>query len=207
MKKRTTIRIISFLAAATVALGAASVIFYRRAVTAERENHRGEYAFSELCAAADGLFRGARKITVRRGLRPSPPRSARRSIPARRRQARRSHRSPSRSWSWRIRRPFFARTGDYALWLLRESSGGDDVSEKRENLRALGDTAALLSGNLAQLRSDVARGLVSTRAAAMDDALPPLATAFSAWSRSFRKCRRSCTTGRFPPPLPSASRT
>ena len=28
MKKRTTIRIISFLAAATVALGAASVIFY-----------------------------------------------------------------------------------------------------------------------------------------------------------------------------------
>ena len=37
MKKRTTIRIISFLAAATVALGAASVIFYRRAVTAERE--------------------------------------------------------------------------------------------------------------------------------------------------------------------------
>ena len=35
MKKRTTIRIISFLAAATVALGAASVIFYRRAVTAE----------------------------------------------------------------------------------------------------------------------------------------------------------------------------
>lgn len=56
MKKRTTIRIISFLAAATVALGAASVIFYRRAVTAEREErHRGEYAFSELCAAADGL--------------------------------------------------------------------------------------------------------------------------------------------------------
>ena len=43
MKKRTTIRIISFLAAATVALGAASVIFYRRAVTAEREErHRGE---------------------------------------------------------------------------------------------------------------------------------------------------------------------
>ena len=41
MKKRTTIRIISFLAAATVALGAASVIFYRRAVTAEREErHR-----------------------------------------------------------------------------------------------------------------------------------------------------------------------
>ena len=34
---------------------------------------------------------------------------------------------------------FFARTGDYALWLLRESSGGDDVSEEaRENLRALG---------------------------------------------------------------------
>ena len=32
MKKRTTIRIISFLAAATVALGASSVIFYRRAV-------------------------------------------------------------------------------------------------------------------------------------------------------------------------------
>ena len=56
MKKRTTIRIISFLAAATVALGAASVLFYRRAVNAEREErHRGEYAFSELCAAADGL--------------------------------------------------------------------------------------------------------------------------------------------------------
>ena len=56
MKKRTTIRIISFLAAATVALGAASVIFYRRAVTAEREErYRGEYAFSELCAAAGGL--------------------------------------------------------------------------------------------------------------------------------------------------------
>lgn len=56
MKKRTTIRIISFLAAATVALGAASVIFYPPRRDCEREErHRGEYAFSELCAAADGL--------------------------------------------------------------------------------------------------------------------------------------------------------
>ena len=58
--------------------------------------------------------------------------------------------------------------------------------EARENLRALGDTAALLSGNLAQLRSDVAGGLVSTRAAAaMDDALPTLGDSFLGMEQEF----------------------
>ena len=36
MKKRTVIRLISFFAAGTIVLGAASILFYRRAVTAEQ---------------------------------------------------------------------------------------------------------------------------------------------------------------------------
>lgn len=209
MKKRTTIRIISFLAAATVALGAASVIFYRRAVTAEREErHRGEYAFSELCAAADGLSAALEKSQY--AVSPAITASLCAEVYSRAQTASAALSSLSVPlMELENTASFFARTGDYALWLLRESSGGDDVSEEaRENLRALGDTAALLSGNLAQLRSDVAGGLVSTAPPPRwTTRSPPLATAFSAWSRSFRKCRRSCTTGRFPPPLPSASRT
>ena len=180
MKKRTTIRIISFLAAATVVLGAASVIFYRRAVTAEREErHRGEYAFSELCAAADGLSAALEKSQY--AVSPAITASLCAEVYSRAQTASAALSSLSVPlMELENTASFFARTGDYALWLLRESSGGDDVSEEaRENLRALGDTAALLSGNLAQLRSDVAGGLVSTRAAAaMDDALPTLGDSF-----------------------------
>lgn len=200
MKKRTTIRIISFLAAATVALGAASVIFYRRAVTAEREErHRGEYAFSELCAAADGLSAALEKSQY--AVSPAITASLCAEVYSRAQTASAALSSLSVPlMELENTASFFARTGDYALWLLRESSGGDDVSEEaRENLRALGDTAALLSGNLAQLRSDVARGPREhpRRRRRWTTRSPPLATAFSAWSRSFRKCRRSCTTGPF----------
>mgnify|MGYP000818952726 FL=1 len=187
MKKRTTIRIISFLAAATVALGAASVIFYRRAVTAEREErHRGEYAFSELCAAADGLSAALEKSQY--AVSPAITASLCAEVYSRAQTASAALSSLSVPlMELENTASFFARTGDYALWLLRESSGGDDVSEEaRENLRALGDTAALLSGNLAQLRSDVAGGLVSTRAAAaMDDALPTLGDSFLGMEQEF----------------------
>ena len=147
MKKRTTIRIISFLAAATVALGAASVIFYRRAVTAEREErHRGEYAFSELCAAADGLSAALEKSQY--AVSPAITASLCAEVYSRAQTASAALSSLSVPlMELENTASFFARTGDYALWLLRESSGGDDVSEEaRENLRALGDTAALLSG-------------------------------------------------------------
>lgn len=187
MKKRTTIRIISFLAAATVALGAASVIFYRRAVTAEREErHRGEYAFSELCAAADGLSAALEKSQY--AVSPAITASLCAEVYSRAQTASAALSSLSVPlMELENTASFFARTGDYALWLLRESSGGDDVSEEaRENLRALGDTAALLSGNLAQLRSDVAGGLVSTRAAAaMDDSLPSLGDSFLGMEQEF----------------------
>lgn len=146
MKKRTTIRIISFLAAATVALGAASVIFYRRAVTAEREErHRGEYAFSELCAAADGLSAALEKSQY--AVSPAITASLCAEVYSRAQTASAALSSLSVPlMELENTASFFARTGDYALWLLRESSGGDDVSEEaRENLRALGDTAALLS--------------------------------------------------------------
>ena len=141
MKKRTTIRIISFLAAATVALGAASVIFYRRAVTAEREErHRGEYAFSELCAAADGLSAALEKSQY--AVSPAITASLCAEVYSRAQTASAALSSLSVPlMELENTASFFARTGDYALWLLRESSGGDDVSEEaRENLRALGDS-------------------------------------------------------------------
>lgn len=185
MKKRTTIRIISFLAAAAVALGAASVIFYRRAMTAEREErYRGEYAFSELCAAADGLSAALEKSQY--AVSPVITASLCAEIYSRAQTASAALSSLSIPlMELENTASFFARTGDYALWLLRESSGGDMTEEARENLRALGDTAALLSGNLAQLRSDVAGGLVSTRAAAMDDALPSLGESFLGMEQEF----------------------
>ena len=187
MKKRTTIRIISFLAAATVALGAASVIFYRRAVTAEREErYRGEYAFSELCAAADGLSAALEKSQY--AVSPAITASLCAEVYSRAQTASAALSSLSIPlMELENTASFFAKTGDYALWLLHESSGGDDVTEEaRENLRALGDTAALLSGNLAQLRSDIAGGLVSTHAAAaMDDALPSLGDSFLGMEQEF----------------------
>ena len=169
MKKRTTIRIISFLAAATVALGAASVIFYRRAVTAEREErHRGEYAFSELCAAADGLSAALEKSQY--AVSPAITASLCAEVYSRAQTASAALSSLSVPlMELENTASFFAKTGDYALWLLRESSGGDDVTE-----------------DLAQLRSDVAGGLVSTRAAAaMDDALPTLGDSFLGMEQEF----------------------
>ena len=141
MKKRTTIRIISFLAAATVALGAASVLFYRRAVNAEREErHRGEYAFSELCAAADGLSAALEKSQF--AVSPAITASLCAEVYSRAQTASAALSSLSIPlMELENTASFFAKTGDYALWLLRESSGGNDMTEEaRENLRALGDS-------------------------------------------------------------------
>ena len=188
MKKRTTVRLISFLAAAALVLGAASVIFYRRAVRAEREErYRGEYAFAELCDAAEGLSAALDKSQYAAGGAVTASLCA--EVYSRAQTASAALASlPISLMELETTSAFFARAGDYALWLLRESGGGNAVTaEERENLRALGDTAALLYENLAQLRADVGAGLVSTAAAAAaaDDSLPTLGESFLGMEQEF----------------------
>ena len=146
MKKRTVIRLISFFAAGTIVLGAASILFYRRAVTAEREErYRGEYAFSELCDAAEGLSAALEKSQY--AVSPAITAALCAEVYSRAQTASASLSSlPVSLAELEATASFFAKTGDYALWLLRASSGGDEVTEEeRDNLRALGDAAALLS--------------------------------------------------------------
>lgn len=186
MKKRTVIRLISFFAAGTIVLGAASILFYRRAVTAEREErYRGEYAFSELCDAAEGLSAALEKSQY--AVSPAITAALCAEVYSRAQTASASLSSlPVSLAELEATASFFAKTGDYALWLLRASSGGDEVTEEeRDNLRALGNAAALLSDNLAQLRADVGAGLVGADAAAVEAGLPSLGDSFLGMEQEF----------------------
>lgn len=187
MKKRTTVRLISFLTAAVLALGAASLLSFRRAAEAEREvRHQGEHAFSELCAAADGLSAALEKAQYAVSGTLTAALCAEAHSCAETALASLSSLSVPLA-ELENTAAFFARTGDYALWILRESGGGEAMSgDVRENLRSLSETAALLSGNLAQLRADAAGGLVNTNAAAaMDETLPTLGESFLGMEQEF----------------------
>ncbi|MBQ3276303.1 MAG: germination protein YpeB [Oscillospiraceae bacterium] len=182
MRKRKAIRWISYLLAAAVGLGAFAALESRRALRAEREaRYRGEYAFSALCDAVSGMDAALRK--TRYAVSPGMTASLCAEAYARALAASAALSSlPFPIQELEQTASFLARTGDYAAWLLRKTGGGEAVTEEeRENLRSLGDAAALLSDNLRQLREDRSAG-EGTDAAAE---LPPLSDSFLQMEQEF----------------------
>lgn len=187
MKTRTAVRAISLLAAAAVCLGAETLLLRARADTADRQlRYQGERAFEALCGAAGGLDASLKKSLY--AVTPGMTAALCAEICSRAQAASDALSSlPFPLQELENTAGFFNRTGDYAAWLLRRSGGGETVSEAdRDNLRALSETASLLSDNLYRLRGDLADGAVSpTAAAAAEAGLPSLSDSFLQMEQEF----------------------
>ena len=157
MKTKNVIRAVSLLAAALVCTAAWGG---QRAVAAERADralrYQGEQAFSELCDAVGAMDASLKKslYTVTPGMTASlcaeiysRSQTASAALSA----------LPFPIQELEQTASFLSTTGDYAVYLLRRSGGGENVSaEERENLRALSESASLLADNLRQLQTDMA---------------------------------------------------
>lgn len=184
MKRRAVIRIISLFCAALGCVGAWGMGMASDARSARRElRYLGEQAFSELCDAVDGMDAALQKSGY--AVTPGMTASLCAEIYSRSQTASASLGAlPFPIQELEQTASFLNTTGDYAVYLLRRSGGGEDMSdEDRENLRKLSDSAALLSDNLRQLRTDMADGLVS--AAAGEAGLPSLSDSFLQMEQEF----------------------
>ena len=187
MRRRTAVRAISYLAAAAVCLGAFGFSQLGRARRAERAaRYQGEYAFAALCDAVSGLDAALEKS--RYSVTPGMTASLCAETYARALSAASALSSlPFSIQELERTASFLNQTGDYAAYLLRKTGGGEDVSEEeRDNLSALGATAALLRENLQQLRADLSDGAVSAdAAAALEAGLPSLSDSFLSMEQEF----------------------
>ena len=184
MRKRKAVRWISYLLAAALALGAFAAGANRRAVRAERAaRYQGEHAFAALCDAVSGMDAALRKS--RWSVSPGMTASLCAEIYARSLSASAALTAlPFPIQELEQTASFLSKTGDYTAWLLRKTGGGEDVTEEeRENLRALGDAAALLSDNLCQLRLDMAEG--DSEEGSVAAGLPALSDSFLQMEQEF----------------------
>ena len=185
MTRRGVVRLISLFTAALGCLGAWGLGMADQARTARRElRYQGEQAFAELCDAVSGMDAALQKS--RYTITPGMTASLCAEIYSRAQTASASLGAlPFPIQELEQTASFLSTTGDYAVYLLRRSGGGEDVTEQdRENLRQLADSAALLSENLRQLRADVADGLVNAADAA-ETGLPGLSDSFLQMEQEF----------------------
>lgn len=187
MRKRTAIRIISYLVALTVCLTAGLILADRRADAAARElRYQGEQAFSELCDNVSNMDAALQKSLY--AVTPGMTATICAEVYSRAQAA--DHALSSLPFSVQELEQtstFLAQTGDYAAYLIRRSGGGEDVTEEeRKNLRSLSESAALLHENLTQLRADMSDGMVSADAAqALKAGLPSLSDSFLEMEQEF----------------------
>jgi len=187
MKTKTAVRVISFLSAAVLCLGALSAVSLRRSRAAERAaRYQGEQAFASLCDAVSGMDAALQKSLY--STTPAMTAAICAEVYSRSQSAADALTGlPFPMQELEQTAGFLSRTGDYAAFLIRRAGGGEDVSEEeRENLRSLSDAAALLNDNLKQLRADVSDALVASDAAqAVEAGLPSLSDSFLHMEQEF----------------------
>lgn len=159
MKKRTWIRIVTYLSAAALALGAAACLNYAAARRYERayRNNAG-HAFGELVTAVGEMDAALEKsvYAVSPGMRSAvytelfgKAMTAQMSLSA----------LPWSGQELEQTAGFISRVGDYAFALARAAASGSERSEEETaNLRALSETAGVLAQNLKSLQTDVQDG-------------------------------------------------
>ena len=155
MKRRSVIRIISLFTSALVCTAVWGSRRADAAVRAERAlRYQGEQAFSELCDAVSGMDAALKKSVY--AVTPGMTASLCAEVYSRSQTASAALSAmPFPIQELEQTASFLSTAGDYAVYLLRRSGGGEAVSEEdRENLRRLSQSAELLSDNLCQLRAD-----------------------------------------------------
>ena len=159
MKKRSWIRVVTYLSAAAVCLGVLACTGYARARRYERAylNNAG-HAFGELVTAV-----GEMDAALEKSVYATSPKmrsavctelfgkamTAQMSLSA----------LPWDAQELELTSGFISRVGDYAFALSRAAAAGEEeTAEQRENLRRLSETASVLAQNLKSLQTDVQDG-------------------------------------------------
>ena len=187
MKIRTAVRLTAFLLAAAACLGAVAAVQTRAAREARRElRYQGEQAFADLCDAVENMDSALKK--ARYSVSPAMTAALCAEIYSRAQTASGALSAlPFPMQQLERTAAFLARTGDYAAFLIRRSGAGEDVTAaQRDTIRALSDSASLLSENLRQLRADLADGRVGAGAlSAAEAGLPTLSDSFLNMEQEF----------------------
>ena len=175
MKRKTGIRLISFFCAGILAAGGLALQQHHRAESALRSvRYAGDHAFEELCAAVSGMETAMEKAvrTGESGMLCSLCAEifARAGVASTALSA-----LPGTYGGMEETAGFFSRVGDYALYLLRKTAGGQPLTEEESgSLAQLSTAAGVFCDNLSALRADRRNGLISTGEAAIGEALPTL---------------------------------
>ena len=159
MKKKTAVIVVSFLLAAVAALGTVSLVQYRRATEYERYTAQNfQHAFDELVTSVGEMDAALQKSLYATTASMSgavytelfgKAMTAQMSLGV----------LPFSSQELEQTSGFISRVGDYAFALSRSAARGEICTdEQRENLRALSDTASVMSQNLLQLQADMNEG-------------------------------------------------
>lgn len=161
MKRRTAIRVISFLSAGVVALGATAWFHYSRAEQYKRFTEIGyQRAFSELCTSMRELDTALQKSVY--ALSPAATTTVCTEIYGKAMTAQMSLGVlPFSTQELEQTAAFLSRVGDYASMLSHKAAAGGYVGEERDNLRSLSGTATVLAQNLLQLQTEMAEGALS----------------------------------------------
>lgn len=162
VKKRTAVIIISYLCAATAALGALYLGSrgrekrYEALVSAEYQ-----HAFAELSSALGEMDTALQKSLY--AVSPGMAGAVCTELFGKAMTAQMSLGSlPFSSGGLEKTASFISRVGDYAFSLSRSAASGRGYTdEELENLRALSDTASLLAGNIKSLQADLNDGVLT----------------------------------------------
>ena len=178
--KKLTAGFLALLSVAVFALGAFSVVQYRRAEVLERTaRYESERAFSELCASVRGMNTAMRKCCLATSPRMTSSLCA--EVYSRALAASASLAAlPFSTAELERTAAFLSRSGDYAAFLLRQEALPEDAAA---NLAALSADAAMLDDALTALRADVAAGLRSVGAPIGEAA--PLSDSFLSMESEF----------------------
>jgi len=161
MKKRTTILIASFSFAFCVALGAMAAFYQQQNVHYERHIRANyQHAFSELVTAMTEVDSALQKSVYAKT--PTMVSAVCTEIFGKAMTAQMSIGAlPFSSQELERTSAFVSGVGDYTYSLSRRASSGAYTGEELENLKALSETAALLSQNLKSLQTDLTAGIIT----------------------------------------------
>ena len=162
VKKRTFVLIVSFLAAAAIALGAAAISAQGRAKSYETlvaANY--QHAFSELVTAVGEMDTALQKSLY--AVSPSMISAVCTEVFGKSMTAQMSLGAlPFSSQELERTSSFISRTGDYAWSLARAASTGSGYTDGQlESLRSLSDTAGVLSQNLRSMQEELFSGAIT----------------------------------------------
>lgn len=161
MKRKTVIFTISLLLISLVALGVFAYSSYKRAEVLENAAAMNyQHAFSELRTGLSEMDTALQKSIYARGAEMESAVCAEIFSKAMTAQMALGV-LPFSTQELERTAGFISRVGDYCFAMAQQAADGGLTDEQRDNLRALSDTATILSQNISQMQTDMSDGIMT----------------------------------------------